>query len=121
MTAVRVAAATLVMALLVGCGSSGGAPRVEASAEDADLSFVVLAGTGARIDAGDPVDVFPRRLDARVGDVIRIENHDERGHIVGPFFVGAGETVTQRFSSPGTYRGRCSVHPSGEVTLTIRE
>ena len=51
--------------------------------------------------------------------MIEIENEDDRGHLVGPFFVGAGETLRQRFSSPGEFTGECTVHPSGQITLTV--
>lgn len=58
-------------------------------------------------------------MEVRVGEVIRIENQDDRGHLVGPFFIGANETLTQRFSSEGTFQGSCTVHPSGQITLTV--
>jgi hypothetical protein len=48
-------------------------------------------------------------------------NEDDRGHLVGPFFVGKGETLRQRFADTGTFVGRCSVHPSGEILLNVTE
>ena len=56
-----------------------------------------------------------------VGESIRIVNDDVVGHVVGVFYVGAGETLTQRFDSPGELSGECSVHPSGSFTLRIVE
>ena len=121
--ALRLFAVALASAVASGCGVGGGAstPKVEAADGEATFEYTVPAGTGARLDAGEDIDVLPAAIDASVGDVITIVNHDERGHVVGPFYVGEGETLTQRFASPGTYRGRCSVHPSGEVTITVRE
>ena len=58
-------------------------------------------------------------MEVQVGEVIRIENQDDRGQLIGPFFVGANETLTQRFSSTGTFQGNCTVHPSGQITLTV--
>ena len=55
----------------------------------------------------------------QVGEVIEIVNEDDRGHLIGPFFVGAGETLTQRFASPGEFIGICTVHPSGEIVVTV--
>ena len=54
-------------------------------------------------------------------DTIRIENQDDRGHTVGPFFVGANETLTQRFSTPGEFESVCTVHraPSGQLVLIV--
>lgn len=116
----RLATIAILAALLVGCGGRP-APRVEATDAAATWSYTVPAGTGDRMDRGEDVDVLPAALDAAVGDVLTIVNEDDRGHVVGLFFVGPGETLTQRFASPGTYRGRCSVHPSGEVTITVQE
>jgi hypothetical protein len=85
----------------------------------ADYSFLIPAGAGEAYDRGEPLEILPAELDVRVGDVIEIANEDDRGHLVGPFFVGEGETLRQRFRSPGTYVGTCTVHPSGELALTV--
>lgn len=84
-----------------------------------DYEFVIPAGTGERVDRGEEVGVVPRELVVHVGESIRIVNDDERGHAVGVFYVGAGETLTQRFDSPGVREARCDVHPSGRFTLRV--
>ena len=38
------------------------------------------------------------------------------GALVG---CGANETLTQRFSTPGEFESVCTVHPSGQVVLTV--
>jgi plastocyanin len=86
----------------------------------ADWSYVIPAGTGARLDSGERVELLPARIDARVGQVIRIVNRDSRGYLLGPFYVGAHETLSQRFTSPGVFEGDCSVHPSGQIVLEVR-
>ena len=68
---------------------------------------------------GAPLTILPAELEVQVGETIRIVNEDDRGHSVGPFFVGANETLTQRFSSPGEFVGICTVHPSGEFVLVV--
>lgn len=93
--------------------------RAEA-ADAADHEFHIPAGTGDRIDRGERVEIIPAELEVRVGEVIRIVNDDDRGHVIGAFYVGAGETLSQRFASPGELAGECSVHPSGSFTLTVR-
>ena len=108
-----------VVAVVAACGGGSSKVEVQDSAAPADFAYVIPAGTGGRIDRGERVDVIPVDLHVRVGQVIRIENADDRGHLVGPFFVGAGETVTQRFSAPGVLQGACSVHPSGTMTVTV--
>jgi hypothetical protein len=101
-------------------GPPKGPGAVPVESERADWSFAIPPGTGARLDRHDPVEILPARIDARVGQVIRIVNHDGRGYLLGPFYVGAHETLTQRFTSPGTFRGACAVHPSGRIILDVR-
>lgn len=109
--------------LLIACGSDRSGPLIESDpgATEADYDYLIPDGTAERIAGGEPVEILPAALDVTVGEVIRIVNEDEEGHFVGIFFVGAGETVTQRFASPGEFVGNCTVHPSGQLTLTVRE
>jgi plastocyanin len=115
----RAAIVATAIALVSCAGDDRRVPSVESATEPADLAFTIPAGTGERMDRGEPVEILPAVLDARVGDVISIVNEDDRGHVVGPFYVGRHESLTQRFTSPGTFSGRCSVHPSGEVELNV--
>lgn len=112
------------MTLLVSaCGSDGGAdPATQAmnDSEAATYEYVIPAGAGEALDAGTPLEILPAELEVQVGESIRIVNEDNRGHSVGPFFVGANETLSQRFSSPGEFAGGCTVHPSGEFALIVR-
>lgn len=93
----------------------------DASLEVADFNYVIPAGSGERIDAGEVLDILPQRLEAKVGQIIRISNEDDRGHLIGPFFVGAHEQLSQRFSSVGELSGECSVHPSGQFVVVVTE
>jgi plastocyanin len=34
--------------------------------------------------------------------------------------VGANETLRQRFASEGEYIGICTVHPSGQIVVTVQ-
>ena len=107
---------------LVACGSDDDAEPATEAIETIDIAtyeFVIPVGAGEALDAGTPLEILPAELEVRVGETIRIVNDDDRGHSVGPFFVGANETLTQRFSSPGEFVGVCTVHPSGQIVLTV--
>jgi hypothetical protein len=111
--------AGIVLALALHRGRA--TPRlVDGSASAADFDYVIPLGTGRRIDAGDDVEVLPERLVAHVGQSIRVVNDDDRGHVIGPFFVAAGQTLTQTFASPGVLEGRCSVHLSGRFVIEVQ-
>ncbi|MEZ5379350.1 MAG: hypothetical protein R2733_22815 [Acidimicrobiales bacterium] len=105
-------------ALLAACGSSGG-EAASAAPEPVTYKYIIPNGTGERIEAGEPVQIVPARLDINVGDSIEIVNNDSQGHNVGPFFVGEGETVSQTFPSPAEYIDACTVHPSGQFMIVV--
>ena len=104
--------AIVVAGLLGACrGAAGSGLAVEPAQGGADIAFVIPEGAGEALDAGRPLNVLPTRLEVRVGQVIEIENDDDRGHLVGPFFVRSGETLRQRFSSPGGVHRRVQRAP----------
>ncbi len=110
--------------ILAGCGDGDSASDSITVTDvddvgDFDHEFVIPAGTGDRLRAGEEVEIVPRELVVAVGDSLRIVNEDDQGHSVGVFYVGAGETLTQRFDSPGVLEGACTVHPSGSFTLRV--
>ena len=90
-----------------------------AGVEDVDWFYRIPVGTADRIAAGEAVEIVPAELVVQLGDTIRIVNDDSSAHIVGVFFVGAGEPVTQQFQSVGVLEGDCSVHPSGSFSLRV--
>ena len=115
----RLVTAALLIAATAACGSDPDGIQLEEATTPADYSFTIPEGAGEAYDRGEPLEILPAELDVSVGDVIEIVNHDDRGHLVGPFFVGAGETLRQRFASPGEFVGVCTVHPSGELALVV--
>ena len=111
------------MLVLAACGADEDGALIEAgdASAVADYLYVISEGTADRLANGEQVEIIPGSLEVRVGEVIRVVNEDTEGHFVGIFFVGAGETVTQRFASPGEFEGNCTIHPSGRLVLTVRE
>jgi hypothetical protein len=111
--AVLAAAAIGLVGLVTGCsGDDGGS-------EEPTFTFVIPAGTNDRIEQGEPLDILPRELVAQLDDTIMITNEDDRSHVLGPWYVGPGETLRQRFVTAGVFDGSCSVHPSGEFTVVV--
>lgn len=94
--------------------------RVVAVEGAVEHDYVIVPGTAERLARGERVDVVPRVIEARVGDVIRVRNDDVDAAFVGPFFVEAGETVAQRATSPGVLEGVCTTHSDGKLTFVVR-
>ncbi len=91
------------------------------SSGEADHQFVIPAGAGASIEAGEEINILPEVLEVRVGETIEIVNDDDQLHFVGPFTVGEGESLRQRFSESGESIGICSAHVLGSVKVVVLE
>lgn len=119
----RVALLVVVLALVAtACSSderSGPLVVDDLTAVEFDYDFLIPAGTGERFDRGEYIEILPGQLEVSVGEVLRIVNGDDRDHLVGPFFVAAGETLTQRFAAPGGFGGLCTIHASGRFELRV--
>jgi len=116
-----VVVAGLLIGRAVRPGDDGDAIGI-ASADDVasfEHEYLIPTGTAARIDNGEQIDIVPRELTVQVGESIRIVNDDDEGHVVGVFYVGAGETLTKQFTAPGELSGSCTVHSDGEFTLRV--
>ena len=87
----------------------------------ATYEYTIPLGAGEALDAGTPLEILPAELVTKVGETIRIVNEDDRGHNVGPWFIGANETMNQEFTSAGDFEGVCTVHPSGQLILVVEE
>jgi len=113
--------ATSILLTVAGCSpDSSSFEQIDAATSvAADYEFVIPVGAGLALDAGTPLEILPATFDARVGQTIQIINEDDRGHLVGPWFVGAEETLRQTFKSPGEFIGDCTVHPSGQIAVTV--
>jgi plastocyanin len=79
----------------------------------------IPAGTGARIDAGEDVQLVPRELEVSVNDTIRIVNDDDRTFDVGPFVVTSNSTLEHTFDRPGRFSGACTLHPEDSFTVVV--
>ena len=84
-----------------------------------EVAFTVPADTNERIESGETVEILPARIDLEVGDTLIIENLDDEPYNVGPYIVGAGQTLRQTFNEPGLFEGVCQLHPSGGIEIVV--
>ncbi len=116
------AASLLTLALLVvaaGCGVGGSGGSANPNAPT--FSFVIPDGSAERIEQGEQLEILSRELVADVGETIQIVNEDDDPHFLGPWFLGPGETLRQRFVTIGVFEGTCTVHPSGAFTVIVND
>ena len=99
---------------LVGCGSTDARNSAQPT-----FSYIIPVGSADEIENGATLDIWPREILAQLDETIQIVNEDDQAHILGPWFVGPGETLRQRFTEPGVFEGSCSVHPSGRFTVIV--
>ncbi len=120
--ATLLAAATFSVTACSGGDDAAGPGLTPTEAADAaTYEYTIPAGAGEALDAGTPLEILPAELVTQVGETIRIVNEDDRGHNVGPWFIGANETMNQEFTSAGEFEGVCTVHPSGQLILVVEE
>lgn len=110
---------TLLLTALFGlvAASCGGSEAT--GPEEPTYSFVIPAGAADRIEQGETLDILPRELVAQLDETVIIVNEDDEAHILGPWFVGPGETLRQRFTTAGVFEDNCSVHESGKFTVVV--
>ena len=106
----------LVVVVLVGAGVAAVLHRPEPGVE---YRFVIPHGTAERIAAREPVQVLPERIELRTQDSLVIDNQDHEPFSVGGLRVGPEQTMTYRWSRPGSYGGSCELHNGGKVDIIV--
>ncbi len=104
--------------VVASCGFGAGSGDGDGAGQPT-FDYVIPAGSYARLEAGEKLDILPAEMEAELNDTIQIVNLDDRPHVLGPWFVGPGETLRQRFVTAGVFEGQCSVHPSGQFSITV--
>lgn len=121
MRRLAVALLVAVVPLVAACGREGAKVEVVGGSGPVTHEYVIPFGTYKRLQGGETIELVPQTLKVKVGDSIRIRNDDAYGSQVGIFHVGAGETVTMKFKTPGRLEGECDVHPSGKFVIEVQE
>jgi plastocyanin len=107
----------LVFAILVMAGTA----LAGCSSTSVDHRYVIPNGTAAKLAKGGDVVVMPSNLQVKVGDTITIVNNDVVEQSIGPYYVGAGETLHQTFTSATVLQGDCPLTADGAFKITVTE
>ena len=91
------------------------------TAQSRALTFVIPAGTAARLKANEPLQVVPSPIHLTLGirDILVLTNDDTAIHQLGPIILGSRQTYRIPFRKPGRFQYACSLHATGTLTLVI--
>lgn len=104
--------AVLVLAVVV---FSGGGDRPPTT-----YRYVIPAGTGDRLAAGEQVEIVPARLVVHVGDRLLLRNRDDVQHHMGPLLVDPNGLLSMNFSDEGTIEGVCTLNDAGKAEIIVK-
>jgi len=82
--------------------------------------YVIPAGTGDRIAAGEQVEIVPARLVVHVGDRLLLRNKDDVQHHMGPLLVDPNGLLSMSFSDQGTIEGVCTLNEAGQAKIIVK-
>jgi len=104
--------AALVLAIVVFSG--------EESREPKTFRYVIPAGTGDRVAAGEEVEIVPARLVVHIGDRLLLRNKDDVQHHMGPLLVDPNGLLSMNFSDEGTIEGVCTLNEAGQAKIIVK-
>jgi plastocyanin len=112
----------LVLALVAGCGGSGGSPsanEVRMNAADFEQSTItVKAGTALHL-ADEQSGTTHLLCLGKDGQCDPNAQGPQQLSSTNPLEVVPGQSVDITFDTPGTYAITCTIHPGMELTVTV--
>lgn len=109
------------LTLLIGLGLGAVLLLREARSEARSYVVRVPPGTAAHLAAGEPVEIFPQRIELKLSqyDTLVIRNDDSETVTIGPYRIAPGQRFVQRYEGPGTFDLICSVHPGEQLRIVV--
>ncbi|RXA21793.1 copper-binding protein [Methanosarcina sp. MSH10X1] len=120
--------------LAIGCADTADEGEVGEEVTPVETPVTpVSAVTPQPLDEGEIVEVTiedsafnPQSVEISAGDTVRWTNRDSVDHsATGPTFnsgiIAPGQSFEFLFTDAGTYNYNCSIHPSMEGTVVVRE
>lgn len=85
------------------------------------IELVIPAGTGDLIRAGKaPLDI-PRDLRFVVGDTLKVVNQDDENHQLGPLWIPANSSASQKLETEENMIVDCSFQAGSSMGITVQE
>jgi hypothetical protein len=108
-----------VLAVLV-VAAGGWAAYAPLPPRSREVVYEIPKGHASRLGGGY-ASTLPSRVRLTVGyrDVLVLRNEDEVPASFGPVVLAPGQRYRVPFTTPGEIPFACSVHPDGQITLTV--
>lgn len=85
------------------------------------IEMVIPAGTAELIRAGDVPPEIPRDLRFVVGDTLKVINQDDENHQLGPLWIPANSSASQKLETEENMIVDCSFQTSSYIGITVQE
>lgn len=85
------------------------------------IEMVIPAGTAELIRAGEVPPEIPRDMRFVVGDTLKVINQDNENHQLGPLWIPANSSATQKLETEENMIVDCSFQAGSSMGITVQE
>jgi plastocyanin len=130
MRSIMITAGFGVLVTLCACGNGPPAGQATGAGPVVGIAGQNLGPAGASVSAASSLQFAPGNITVTTGEVLKWTvaqdsvphnvTFDSNGTLTSPATLGPGQTWEVKFTVPGTYSYRCSIHAgmNGQVTVT---
>lgn len=85
------------------------------------IEMVIPAGTAELIRAGEVPPEIPRDMRFVVGDTLKVINQDNENHQLGPLWIPANSSASQKLETEENMIVDCSFQAGSSMGITVQE
>jgi hypothetical protein len=85
------------------------------------IELVIPAGTADLVRAGEAPPNIPKDMRFVVGDTLTVVNQDSESHQLGPLWIPAGSSASQKLESEENLVVECSFQAGSYMGITVQE
>ena len=85
------------------------------------IEMVIPAGTAELIRAGEAPPEIPKDLRFVVGDTLKVINHDSENHQLGPLWIPANSSASQKLLTEENMVVECTFQTGSYMGITVQE
>ncbi|MCZ2126302.1 MAG: hypothetical protein LC099_00825 [Anaerolineales bacterium] len=85
------------------------------------IELIIPAGTADLIRAGETPPEIPNDLRFVVGDTLKVINRDDENHQLGPLWIPANSSATQKMETEENLIVECTFQPGSYMGFTVQE